>query len=167
MKNKYTYNLENFPVEPYFDILTKSFLYSGAGTHPITLTISSGATRTFPTLHNLNISVGIHSTRDFTGSKNTAGIKSSIVLKKKFPAGKLLKTPIEVDTTTRIQWNPLHEFFMAFQHENYNTIRIKIMGKVSFEIDVKTFSYRSTKQRKVAVGFIYNIALSYGMNWKF
>jgi hypothetical protein len=165
--SKYTYDLPFFPVKPYFDILGKSFLYSGAGKHPLTLITSSGATRTFAKLWNLNVSLGVHGTRDYTTLKNSAGINSSIILKKELPAGKIFKTPISIDTTTRIQWNPAKEFNMAFQHENYNTIRFKIMEKVSIDLDIKTFSYRSSKHRKVAVGFFYLLSLTYGMNWKF
>ena len=165
--NKYTYNLSDFPVKPYADLLVKSFLYSGEGQHPIAAVASSGMTRTFPKLLNLNVSIGIHGTRDYSTLKNSAGINGSFVMKKEFPAGKILKTPMSIDTTTRIQWNPLHEYFMTFQHENYNTIRFKIRQKVSLDVNVQTFSYRSTKVGRVALGFYYLLNLTYGMNWKF
>jgi hypothetical protein len=165
--NKYTYNLDSFPVKPYFDLLVKSFLYSGEGTHPIAAIVTSGATRTFPKLYDLNFSIGISGTRDYSTLQNSAGIEGKINFKKDFPAGKILRTPISIDTRTRVQWNPLHEYFMTFQHENFNTVRFKIMEKISLDINVQTFSYRSTKVGKMALGFYYLLNLTYGMNWKF
>lgn len=168
--NKYTYNLSDFPVKPYVDLLLSSFLYSGVGQHPIAATVSSGATRTFPKLLNLNVNIGIHGTRDYSTLKNSAGFNGSFVLKKDFPAGKILKTPVSIDTTTRVQWNPRNppiDYSMTFQHENINTLRFKIMQKVSLDINVQTFSYRSTKVGRVALGFYYLLNLTYGMNWKF
>ncbi|MFC1606820.1 hypothetical protein ACFL47_02525 [Candidatus Latescibacterota bacterium] len=167
MLNKYTYDLPGFPVKPYVDLTFKSFLYSGVGKHPITAITSSGATRTFPSLFSLNVSLGIHGTRDYTTLMNTAGFDLKFDMKKDFPAGKVLKTPVSIETRTRIQWNPAHVYFMAFQHENYNKIKFKIMEKISLDVDIQTFSYRSSKQHKLALGFYYLLSLSYGMNWKF
>ena len=42
---KYTYQTANCPVEPYVDMRFVSVIYSGAGQHPVTGTVSAGATR--------------------------------------------------------------------------------------------------------------------------
>ena len=166
--NKYTYDLPNFPIKPYVDTTVASFLYSGAGKHPLTGITSAGATRTFNSLWGLNVNIGVSGTRDYTTLKNTVGLSSKIEIgKKEFPAGKIFKTPITIETRTVINWNPLHDYLMAFQHENINKITISIVKKIALEINVSTFSYRSTKQRKVALGFYYQLLLSYNMNWKF
>ncbi|MCE5251564.1 hypothetical protein LLG96_15245 [bacterium] len=165
--SKYTYNLSDFPVKPYFDIKLNSFLYSGTGKHPIAGAASSGMTRSFPSLLNINVSLGLNGSRDFTLNKNTFGIENKFFINKEFPTNVVFKTPVKLESRTFINWNPLPDYYMAFQHESSNMIRFKIFEKVSFDIDVKSFSYRSTKQRKVALGFYYLLALSYGMNWKF
>lgn len=165
--SKYTYNIPNLPVKPYIDVKLNSFLYSGAGKHPLTATVSSGATRTFPRLLNLNVSVGVSGTRNYENLTNNMGVKGRITLKKDIPTGKILKTPISLDSKTDTTWSPLAEYYMAFQLENDNTVRFKIMDKISVAAHVKSYSYRNTKIRKVATAYYYFMTIDYGMEWKF
>jgi len=164
---KYTYDLPAFPLKPYVDVKINSFLYSGAGKHPIAGATSSGMTRSFPRFLNMNLSLGLNGTRDFVQNKNSFGIDSKLFINKEFPANKVFKTPVKLESRTFVNWNPLPDYYMAFQHENYTTFRIKIYDKISFDVDFKSFSYRSTKQKRTALGFYYLLALTYGMNWKF
>ena len=165
--SKYTYNIPNLPVKPYMDVKLNSFLYSGAGKHPLTATVSSGATRTFPRILNLNVSVGVSGTRNYENLTNNMGVKGRITLKKDIPTGKIFKTPVSLDSKTDITWSPLAEYYMAFQLENDNTIRFKIMDKVSVATHVKSYSYRNTKIKKVATAYYYFLTIDYGMEWKF
>lgn len=165
--NKYTYNLEQFPVKPYADIKVNSFLYSGEGKHPLTLTVSSGATRTFPRILNMSLSLGLHGTRDYTTLKNTFGTSCTILFKKDFSATRLLKTPIAIDSKTFIYWDPLVEFHHTFKHINENAILFKIQEKINIALNVNTYTFRNSIHKKTAVGFYYLLSLNYGMNWKF
>ncbi|MBN1294664.1 MAG: hypothetical protein JXB48_22705 [Candidatus Latescibacteria bacterium] len=165
--NIYSYDLPKFPIKPYFGVRLQTFLYSGVGKHPITASIKSGAKRQFPSLFNLELLFGIHGTRDYSTLNNTFGLENDIFFNKEFPAGKLLKTPLKIDSKTFITWNPLAAYYMAFNLENDNTVRLGIAKKITIAMHFKANSYRNNKVKKVATGYYYFLTLDYGMNWKF
>ena len=167
LNNTYTYDVANFPINPYVGARLQTFLYSGAGKHPLTATIKSGAKRQFPSLLNMELLVGIHGTREYSTLVNTFGLETDVFLNKSLPAGKLLKTPLLIDSKTFITWNPLAAYYMAFSLENDNTIRLGIAEKITIAIHFKAYSYRNSKIKKVATEYYYFLTLDYGMNWKF
>jgi len=163
----YSYDLPNFPIKPYWGLRFNTFLYSGEGKHPLTASIKSGAKRKFPGFMGLELLLGLHGTRDYTTLTNSFGLASDVFINKEFPAGKILKTPIKIESKTFITWDPLAAYYMAFKHENDNSIRLQIMNKISIALHIKSYSYRSTKVRKLATAYYYIATLDYGLNWKF
>ena len=163
----YSYDLPHFPIKPYWGLRLNTFLYSGEGKHPLTASIKSGAKRKFPGFPGLELLLGLHGTRDYSTLTNSFGLESDVFINKEFPAGKIFKTPIKIESKTFITWDPLAAYYMAFKHENDNSIRLQIMNKISIAIHIKSYSYRSTKVRKLATAYYYIATLDYGLNWKF
>ncbi len=164
---KYTYNIEQFPVEPYFDATVNSFLYSGTGRHPITATMSAGATRTFPKLIGLNLSVGLQATRDYYELENNFGTKSSMTISKKFPAKSLLTSEVSIDSKTNVFWNPTAEYDMEFKMDSDNSVHLQIWKNINLSMTFRAYAYRNSEFKKVAFGYNYLVTLDYGMHWKF
>ena len=165
--NKYTYNIPAWPVKPFTDLKVNTFLYSGFGPHPISGTMSTGATRTFPRLLGLNVAVGLHGTRDFRKPENSFGTSSTLLLNKKFPPKLFFSIPTELSSTTHIYWNPVAKYHMEFKLDHKSIIRIQLYKKINGTFKFMAYSYRSTVHRKLAVGTYYYFTIDYGMHWKF
>ncbi len=164
---KYTYDVPQFPVKPYFDSTLNSFLYSGVGRHPITGTLSAGATRTFPKLIGMNLSVGLQATRDYYELKNNFGTKSSMTISKKYPAQSLLTRDVTIDSKTNVFWNPTAEYDMEFKMDSDSSVHLQIWKNINLAMTFRAYAYRNSEYKKVAFGYYYLITLDYGMHWKF
>ena len=167
LSNKYTYNLALFPAKPYVKIRTKTFMYSGAGKHPITGILSAGGTRTFKRIKGLNLAVGLSGTRDYYTLENTFGTSGAITFNRKIPAWLLFSQETQITSETNVYWNPMAKYDMEFKLDSYSNFKIQLWKQIHADLTVKAYSYRNSVHRKIAVGFIYLFTLNYNMNWKF
>ena len=162
--NKYTYHV-NYKTDPYMALSLISELYAGRpGKHPLTAIISSGMTRTFKKLWDLDINLGLQGTRDYIKLDNTFGTNSKFILNKSFSDKSFIRS---IYSDTDITWSPMAKYHMAFYLKNKNEIKIYLWKKFNIAINIESYAYRSTKHRKVAVGIVYYALLSYGMDWNF
>ncbi|HUT63202.1 MAG TPA: 5'-nucleotidase C-terminal domain-containing protein, partial [Anaerolineae bacterium] len=162
--NKYTYHL-NYKIDPYMDVNFESEFYPDKPMkQPLIAKVSSGLTRTFKKLWDLDVNIGIHGTRNYITLENTFGANGKFFLNKTFSE----KSPIKkLSSDTNITWSPMSQFGMAFFISNQNNLKIQAWKNFNIDLRVDSYAYRNTKYRKVATGFIYFLLLNYGMNWKF
>jgi len=165
--NQYNY-LINFVVNPYLKIDFATILYSiSRGKHPLTATIGSGFTRSFPSLWGLRVNAGIKGERNYKFLDNTFGTDYSFGFNKSFEVKSRLPSLKSFNFLTKISWDPMAKYHMAFYLENYNSLVIQIWKRYSINIDINCYSYRNTQHRKVAIGFHYKATFGYNLSKNF
>lgn len=165
--NKYTYDLSGFKIKPFVGIDVFSEFYSPAGKHPIVASTRAGLSREVKHLWNIVVEVGLDGTRNYVKNENSFGTTNTIALSRSLPAKGLFTAPTKVTFDARMTWNPMARYHMAFYLQNNNRIEIQIWKKFNATFHVKSYSYRDTRYRRVAVGLIYDFTLNYKMDWKF
>ena len=164
--NKYTYDLPGFKIKPFGAVDVYSELYSPGGKHPIRVSTRAGLSREIKSLWGVVLEVGLDGTRNYVNNENSFGTTNKIALSKAFPAKGFFSTPTKLSIDAQMTWNPMAKYHMAFYMRNSNRIDFQIWKRFNATFHVRSYSYRDTRQKKVAVGFIYNFMVSYMMDWK-
>jgi len=163
--NKYTYDLPGFKLKPFGAVDVYSELYSPGGKHPIRVSTRAGLSREIKSLWGVVVEVGLDGTRNYVNNENSFGTTNRISLIKAFPAKGFFSTPTKLSIDAQMTWNPMAKYHMAFYMRNSNRIDFQIWKRFNATFHVRSYSYRDTRHRKVAVGFIYNFMVSYLMDW--
>lgn len=163
--NKYIYDLASFKSKPFAAIDIYSELYYPVGKHPISASARTGLSREITSLWNTVVEVGIDGTRNYVTNDNTFGTTSKAILNKSFPAKGLFTTPTKLSVDGQVTWNPMAKYHMAFFMRNNNRIDFQLLKKFNLTFNVRSYSYRDTRQRKMTVGFIYDLTLNYRLDW--
>lgn len=163
--NKYIYDLSSFKSKPFAAIDVYSELYYPVGKHPISASARTGLSREISSLWNTVVEVGLDGTRNYLTNDNTFGTTSKAILNKSFPAKGLFTTPTKLSVDAQVTWNPMAKYHMAFFMRNNNRIDFQLFKKFNLTFNVKSYSYRDTRVRKTAIGFIYDLTLNYRMDW--
>ncbi len=163
--NKYTYDLPGFKLKPFGAIDVYSEFYSPGGRHPIRASARAGLSREIKSLWGMVLEVGLDGTRNYVNNENTFGTTNKFTLSKSFPAKGLFSTPTKLSIDAQMTWNPMAKYHMAFFMRNSNKIDFQIWKRLNATFHVRSYAYRDTRHRKVAIGFIYNFMISYLMDW--
>ena len=164
LNSKYTYHV-NYKTDPFIQMNFDSELYANApGKHPLTATLSSGFTRTFKRAWGIDLNLGIHGTRNYVTLENTFGTFGQVYLNKSFSEKSIIRNII---SDTRVKWDPMANYHNAFNLTNTNSLKCRLWNNFNIDFRINNYAYRSTKYRKVAVGVVYYVLITYGMNWKF
>lgn len=164
--NKYTYDLPTFTLKPYLDVTITSELHSSAGKHPIAGSASAGFTHYIPFLW-MNFNVGLDGSRNYFTNENSFGTKVKLTVTKSFSENKFFTQKTSLFSDTNITYKPMAKYQMAFALENTNIIKMQIWNKFNMIFDIKSYLYQDSRHRKLVTGFIYEISINYGMDWKF
>ncbi len=165
LDGRYEYDILTLGSRPYMDMTINSIFYSGKGKHPISANISTGFTRKIPKLW-LETSIGVNGARNYFSNQNTLGTKTTFSFKKSFPPMSIFTGQTDLSSDTEIFWSPSALAKSEFRHENHNRMNTQLMKKLGLAVGIHTYSYRTTKFRKSAVGIHYDLNLTYGMQWK-
>ena len=165
--NKYTYDLEGFKTKPFAAVDIYSEFYSPAGRHPVSASARTGLSREIQKLWNLVVEVGLDGTRNYVTNENTFGTTNKFILSKSLPAKGLFTTPTKISVDAQMTWNPMAKYNMAFYMFNNNRVEFQLWKKLNLTFYVKSYAYRNTTQRKLSLGFIYDLTLNYKMDWNF
>jgi len=164
--NKYTYDLPGFKLKPFMAVDIYSEFYSPGGKHPVVVSTRAGLSREIKTLWNMVVEIGLDGTRNYVNNENTFGTTNKFTLTKSFPAKGLFTTPVKISIDAQATWNPMAKYHMAFFMRNNNRINFQIWKRFNATFHIKSYAYRDTRHRRVAIGFIYDFTLNYKMDWK-
>ncbi len=150
---------------PYVRLNGDSQLYSSHGKHPIRVNVSSGLSKKIP-LFWMTVTMGMNGERDYFTNRNTAGADAQIDINHTFAPISILSDKTTLNSQTKVYWYPSKIGKFQFRHENITSLDFQLWKMFGVKFNFTSYSYRDNTRHKLALGYIYDLSLTYGTHWK-